>query len=83
MRNAERYFWRFLDFLLAWITAGVDWFRTMLADAGLPGPAGTAVVVATAILLAVVILRLFRGILRLLLIILIALLIARSLGVIG
>ena len=83
MRNAELYFWAFLDFVLTWIAFGIRWLRGMLADAGLPVIAQTAVIIATAILIAVVVLRILGGTLRLLLIVFAALLVARALGLLG
>lgn len=83
MQNAAHYFWAILDFVLIWIVFGVHWLRGMLADAGLPPIVQTAVIIATAILIAVVLLRVLGGVLRLLLILFAGLLIARALGLIG
>lgn len=80
MQNARLYFWAFLDFVLTWIAFGVHWLRGMLADAGLPPIAQTAVIIATAVMIAVVLLRVVGGTLRLLLIVLAVLLVARALG---
>lgn len=83
MQNAAHYFWAILDFVLIWIVFGVHWLGGMLADAGLPPIVQTAVIIATAILIAVVLLRVLGGVLRLLLILFAGLLIARALGLIG
>lgn len=82
MRDAAFLFWAFLDLILAWITDAGRWLRGVLADAGVPLVLQTVLLFAAAVLLGAGTLRMVGGLLRLLLLVVAGLLVARALGVV-
>jgi len=80
LRHAGRLFWSFIDFVLAWIAYGLYLLRESIASAGVPPWAEKAVLVAVVVTGVAVVLRLLRGLLRIVFAAVVALLAARANG---